>query len=150
MELPRIDPNTGVFRLNGKQKCLVNQIVQNPITFPKPGESRFESSYSVFRIYVKNLRRVKYLEAFMSYKMPLFFLLAFSFGFNETCRSFKIKCDIVDKKPAGEEYVARVQKGKYVVFKNVNTEVAKLLVTGFMHGKPDQYEHSLLKSFPHL
>ncbi len=54
IELPKINPNTGVFRLNGKQKCLVNQIVQNPITFPAPGESRFESSYSVFRIYSKS------------------------------------------------------------------------------------------------
>ena len=142
MELPRIDPRTGVFRLNGKQKCLINQIVQNPITFPKPGESRFESSYSVFRIYVKNLRRVKYLEAFMSYKMPLFFLLAFSFGFNETCQSFKLKYEIVDKKPTGETYFARIKSGQYVVFTNVTTEIQKLLCMGFIHGKPDQYELS--------
>jgi DNA-directed RNA polymerase beta subunit len=140
MELPRIDPSTGVFRLNGEQKCLVNQIVQNPITFPKPGESRFESSYSVFRIYVKKLRRVKYLEAFMSYKMPLFFLLAFSFGFNETCKLYKLTCDIVDKKPTDAKYFARTKQGQYVVFKNVNTEIQQLLVTGLMHGKPDQYD----------
>jgi DNA-directed RNA polymerase beta subunit len=142
MELPKIDPKTGVFRLNGKQKCLVNQIVQNPITFPKAGESRFESSYSVFRIYVKNLRRVKYLEAFMSYKMPLLFLLGFSFGFEETCKAYKLKCEIVDKKPSGEKYVARIKQGQYAVFKDVNTEVAQLLVTGFIHGKPDQYDLS--------
>jgi hypothetical protein len=127
MQLPRIDPSTGVFRLNGKQKCLVNQIVQNPITFPKPGESRFESSYSVFRIYVKNLRRVKYLEAFMSYKMPLFFLLAFSFGFEETCKTYKLKCEIVDKKPTGEDYVVRIKQGTYVIFKNVNSDLQKQL-----------------------
>lgn len=146
MELPRIDPNTGVFRLNGKQKCLVNQIVQNPITFPKPGESRFESSYSVFRIYVKDLRRVKYLEAFMSYKMPLFFLLSFSFGFSETCRSFKIQYDVVDKKPVGEEFFVRIKPGQYCVFRKVDTELKKQLVRGLMHGKPDQY--TIEEEFP--
>lgn len=146
MELPKIDPNTGVFRLNGKQKCLVNQIVQDPITFPKPGESRFESSYSIFRIYVKKLRRIKYLEAFMSYKMPLFFLLAFSFGFDNTCKQYKIKYDIVGKKPVGEKYFARIQPGSYIVFKNINTELQKLLCTGFIYGKPDQY--SISADFP--
>ena len=146
MELPRIDPNTGVFRLNGKQKCLVNQIVQNPITFPKPGHSRFESSYSVFRIYVKNLRRVKYLEAFMSYKMPLFYLLAFSFGFEETCRQYKIKYEIVDKKPTGEKFFVRIKQGQYCVFKDVKTDLQDQLVTGLMHGKPDQY--TIDKEFP--
>jgi DNA-directed RNA polymerase beta subunit len=146
LELPRINPSTGVFRLNGKQKCLVNQIVQNPITFPKPGHSRFESSYSVFRIYVKSLRRVKYLEAFMSYKMPLFFLLSFSFGFEKTCNQYKIKYEIVDTKPTGEKYFAKIKEGQYCVFKNVNTELQEQLVVGFIHGKPEQY--TIEKEFP--
>ena len=146
MELPRIDPNTGVFRLNGKQKCLVNQLVQNPITFPKPGNSRFESSYSVFRIYVKNLRRVKYLESFMSYKMPLFYLLAFSFGFEKTCKQYKVKYEIVEKKPKDEKYFVRIKKGQYCVFKGVNSDLQQQLITGFMHGKPDQ--HDIEKEFP--
>lgn len=145
MELPRINPNTGVFRLNGKQKCLVNQIVQNPITFPKPGHSRFESSYSVFRIYVKDLRKMKYLEAFMSYKMPLFYLLAFSFGFKETCSLYKIGCDIVTTKPT-DEYSVKIKSGQYVVFTDVKTDLQKQLVKGFIHGKPDQY--SISEEFP--
>ena len=139
MELPKIDPNTGVFRLNGKQKVLVNQIVQNPITFPKVGESRFESSYSVFRIYVKKLRRVKYLEAFMSYKMPLLFLLAFSFGFDETLKSYKIKYEIVDKKPTGQKFISKLQDGRYIIFKDLKTELQKQLCQSFIHGKVEQY-----------
>ena len=146
MELPRINPNTGVFRLNGKQKCLINQIVQNPITFPKPGNSRFESSYSVFRIYVKNLRRVKYLESFMSYKMPLFFLLSFSFGFDQTCKTYKLKYDIVEKKPLDEKYFVRVNPSQYCVFKNVTSDLQQQMIMGFMHGKPDQFE--IDKEFP--
>jgi len=142
MELPKIDPNTGVFRLNGKQKCLINQIVQNPITFPKPGESRFESSYSIFKIYVKTLRKVKYLEAFMSYKMPLLFLLSFSFGFKETMALYKIKYEIVDKKPTGEEFVAKIKNGQYIIFKDLKTDLQKQLCVGFIHGSPEKYEIS--------
>jgi DNA-directed RNA polymerase beta subunit len=140
MELPKIDPSTGVFRLNGKQKVLVNQIVQNPITFPKPGESRFESSYSIFRIYVKKLRRVKYLEAFMSYKMPLMFLLAFSFGFDETLKLYKIKYEIVDKKPIGQDFISKLQDGRYIIFKDLKTELQKLLCQSFIYGKVEQYK----------
>jgi DNA-directed RNA polymerase beta subunit len=141
MELPKINPNTGVFRLNGRQKCLVNQIVQNPITFPKPGASRFESSYSVFRIYVKVLRNVKYLESFMSYKMPLFYLLAFSFGFEETCKQYNIGYEITDKRPnKTEKYFAKIKNGQYVIFKNVNNDVQKQLCMGLMHDVPDHYD----------
>jgi len=146
MELPRIDPNTGVFRLNGRRKCLVNQIVQNPITFPAPGESRFESSYSIFRIYVKKMRSVKYLEAFMTYKMPLLYLLSFSFGFKETLSLYKIKYDIVDKRPKEEEYVSKIKDGQYVVFKDVRTDIQKQLCLGFIHGKPEKF--SIDAEFP--
>jgi DNA-directed RNA polymerase beta subunit len=140
MELPKIDPDTGTFRLNGKKKVLVNQIVQNPITFPKPGQSRFESSYSIFRIYAKQLRREKYLESFMSYKMPLMFLLAFSFGFDETLKLYKIKYEIVDKKPTAKEFVSKLQDGRYIIFKDLQTEVQKQLCQSFIHGKVDQYD----------
>jgi len=139
IELPKINASTGVFRLNGKQKVLVNQIVQNPITFPRPGESRFESSYSIFRIYVKKLRRESYLESFMSYKMPLMFLLAFSFGFDETLKKYKIKYEIVDKKPTGELFVSKLQDGSFIVFKNLTTDLQKQLCQSFIHGKVDQY-----------
>ena len=140
MELPKIDPNTGVFRLNGKRKCLVNQIVQNPITFPRPGESRFESSYSVFKIYVKKLRNIKYLEAFMSYKMPLLFLLSFSFGFKETMSLYKIKYEITETKPKGEDFVAKIKSGQYIVFKDLQTDLQKQMCLGFIHGKPENYD----------
>ena len=140
IELPKIDPDTGVFRINGKRKCLINQIVQNPITFPKPGESRFESSYSVFRIYVKELRNEKYLEAFMSYKIPLIFLLGFSFGFDETLKSYKIKYEFSDNKPSkSEKYVSKLNDGRYIIFKNVQTEVQKQLCQSFLHAKVEQY-----------
>lgn len=140
MELPKIDPDTGVFRLNGKQKCLINQIVQNPITFPAPGESRFESSYSIFRIYVKKLRNETYLESFMSYKMPLMFLLAFSFGFEKTLKQYGIKYEIVDSKPAQKEFISKIQNGKYIIFKDLKTDLQKQLCQSFVHGDVSQYK----------
>ena len=60
LSIPRIDPDTGTFRVNGKRKCLINQIVLNPISFPKAYDSKFESSYSSFHIYSKRTKRLKY------------------------------------------------------------------------------------------
>lgn len=140
IEIPRINPNTGIFRINGQQKALINQIVQNPITFPKPGESRFESSYSVFRIYVKKLRRSTYLESFMSYKIPLIFLLSYSFGFEETLKLYKIKYEISDTKPDVKEFVNKIQNGKYIAFTNAKSELQKQLCQSFIQGKPHLYK----------
>ena len=140
MELPRIDPNTGTFRLNGRRKCLVNQIVQNPITFPKPNWSRFESSYAVFSIKLKKLKRKTFLDSFIAgVKLPFLYLLAFGFGFEETLKKYKIGFEITDKKPSKEDIFEKVSSSEYVIFKNVDTELKQYLVTSFIHGKPSQY-----------
>lgn len=140
MELPRIDPNTGTFRLYGQKKCLINQLVQCPITFPAPGQSRFESSYSKFRIYVKQLRNKKFLETYMIYKMPFLFLLAYSFGFDETLRRYKIKYEIVDSKPTGEDYVTKLGDGRFIIFKGIDSDLKKYLCASFMEGKVDTFK----------
>jgi hypothetical protein len=83
IEIPRIDPNRGTFKLNGKTKCLMNQIIQTPITFPKPYNSRFESSYSIFRINSKRYKRQTkttkdQLEIYIgSFKLPFSIVLFF-------------------------------------------------------------------------
>ena len=140
IELPRIDPDTGTFRLYGQRKCLINQLTQCPITFPKPGESRFESSYSVFRIYSKQLRREKYLEGFMTYKMPLIFLLSYAFGFEQTLKKYKIKYEFVDVKPKGEEFVSKIPDGRFIVFKGVNTELKRQMTQSFLHAKLEKFK----------
>jgi len=139
IEIPKINPDSGIFRINGQQKALINQIVQNPITFPKPGESRFESSYSIFRIYVKKLRRVTYLEAFMTYKIPLIYLLSYSFGWEETLKLYNIKYEISDSKPDVKEFVCKLQGNKYIKFTNIKSELQKQLAQSFIQGKPDKY-----------
>jgi len=143
IELPRIDPNTGTFRLNGRKKSLINQIVQCPITFPKPGESRFESSYSTFRIHSKNLRNVKFLEGFMgskSYKLPLLILLSFAFGFDDTMKLYKIGYEITTSKPDKDSVSTKVNKTDYIVFKNVDSDLKKELCMSLIHAKVYTYD----------
>lgn len=135
IELPKIDPNTGTFRVNGRKKCLVNQIIQNPITFPKPGESRFESSYSIFRIYSKKMRSEKYLEAFMMYKIPLMIILAFSFGFDRTVKLYGLDYKIMEGKVSkNTPYSYKIDAGRYIIFEGVKTELQKQLVLSFAKG----------------
>ena len=52
IDIPNIRED-GTFYVNGKKKCLINQLVLLPISFPKPYDSKFESSYSTFHIWSK-------------------------------------------------------------------------------------------------
>jgi len=146
IDIPRIDPNTGTFRVNGKKKCLINQIVLNPISFPKEYDSKFESSYSSFHIYSKRTKRLKYLECYMgSFKLPFMILLSFSFGFEETLKQYGIKYRIVDEKPTNEEYFTHVPSS-YLVFENADTDLKQELVSSFINAKVDQYEVNMEKN----
>ena len=137
--IPKIDPETGTFRVNGKKKCLINQIVLNPISFPKEYDSKFESSYSMFHIYSKRTIRLKYLEAYMgSFRLPLMILLAYSFGFDETVKQYGLKYRIVEEKPAKGEYFTEVPSS-YLIFENVNTELKEELVSSFINANIVNY-----------
>ncbi len=137
---PRIDPETGTFRVNGKRKCLINQIVLNPISFPKEYDSKFESSYSRFHIYSKRTKRLKYLECYMgSFKLPFMVLLSFSFGFEQTLKQYGITSKIVEEKPTNEEYFTQVPSS-YLVFGGVDTELKQELVSSFINAKINQYD----------
>jgi len=141
IEVPKIDPSTGTFRVNGQKKCLINQIVQCPITFPKPGESRFESSYAVFRIYSKKLRRKDYLELYMgSYKIPFMVLASYSFGFKETLKLYGMNYEITDLKPLKDEFSCKISKNQYILFKNIDSKLKEQMASSFIHAEIDQYE----------
>lgn len=138
--IPRIDPDTGTFRINGKRKCMINQIALNPISFPKEYDSKFESSYSSFHIYSKRTKKLKYLEVYMgSFRLPLAVLLFYSFGFEETLKQYKITYKIVDQKPSKEEIFTKVPSS-YLVFENVDSDLKKELVESFIHVKVDMFE----------
>jgi len=140
IEIPKIDPRSGVFKLNGRRKCLINQIVQCPITFPDKFESRFESSYSIFRIYSKRLKREQFLEAFMANsKLPLLVLLSYSFGFDETLRLYGIKFEIVKNKLKKDDFGCKINKEESIIFKNIDNELKRELCKSFIREKVEDF-----------
>lgn len=142
VDIPRIRPNTGTFRIGGRTKCLINQIVLCPISFPKPYEARFESSYSIFRLYRKETRKFKYLWMFIgSFKnLPLLPVLSYGFGFDETLKlydiTYKISKDIPYK---NDKYVVKIDNENYIYFGNINTELKEQLVNSFEVTSPSSY-----------
>ena len=141
IETPKINPNTGTFRVNGKTKCIVNQIVQCPITFPKPGISRFESAYSIFRIESKKIRKEQYLEGFMgNFRFLLLFLLSYAFGFEETLKLYNLSYEILTRKLKKDEFGCKVDQDRSILFKNVDSELKKQLCQSFVRGKIDTYK----------
>ena len=140
IEIPRIDPNTGTFRINGQRKCLINQIVLCPITFPKKNEGRFESSYSVFRIRSKQTRTIKYLEIFLANAwLPLSVLLFYSFGFEETLKQYGIKFRLSEDKPEKTDWVVKVNDKEFCYFDYVNNDVKEQLIRSLMTVKLESF-----------
>lgn len=127
IEIPKITKD-GTFRVNGRKKCLINQLVQCPITFPKPYDSKFESSYSAFHIWSKQIK-IPYLEIYMgSYKGPFLPILAFSFGFEKVMNKYKIDYDITTEKPKKDTLHIKLNESDYLIFKNVdNVEKEQLI-----------------------
>lgn len=143
IEIPKIDPKTGTFRVNGQRKCLINQIVLCPITFPKKFESRFESSYSIFRIRSKRTRKLQYLEIFIANTwLPFSILLFYSFGFEEVLKQYGIKYKISSDKPSKTDlYYLKINENNFIYFENINNQLKKELITSFMTVKIDQIEN---------
>ena len=138
--IPKIDPSTGIFRVNGKKKCLINQLVLNPISFPKPNQAKFESSYSTFHIYSKKMRRVEFLEIYMgSFRLPYLILLSYAFGLEQSLKQYGIKHKIVDDKPAKGEVFTKIPSS-YIVFEGLNTQLKKEVVQSFIQAKVSSYE----------
>ena len=147
IEIPKIDPISGTFKLNGKTKCLVNQIVLCPISFPKPYDSKFESTYSTFHIRSKRTRATNLLEIYIaSYKLPLLILLSFSFGFEKILNDYGISYELSQTKPRNVSYVSKLDTKNFIIFKNVDSDLKKELVTSFI--KENVYEYQITKPFP--
>lgn len=140
IEIPKIDVKTGTFRVRGQRKCLINQIIQKPITFPNPGESKFESSYSIFRIVSRKLARENYLETFMIYRLPMLILISFAFGFEESMKLYGITYQITTDKPDKQDLSSKINNTEYIIFKNVNTSLKEQMVQSFIHGKVFAYD----------
>jgi DNA-directed RNA polymerase beta subunit len=140
LEIPTIDPKSGAFKINGQRKCLVNQIILSPLTFPKKFDSKFESSYSSFHIWSKRTKRLQYLEVYMgSYKLPFFVLLCFSFGFEQTMKKYKVDYELTTEK-SKDYYSIKINDSTYLVIKNHDeTEMIFELVESLRIAKIDEY-----------
>ncbi len=140
LEIPKIDPNTGTFRVNGERKCLINQISINPISFPKEFDSKFESSYSTFHIYSKRTKTKQYLESYMgSFRLPFIILLSYAFGFEKTLKQYKIKHTITETKPSKDKLFCKVPLS-YIVFEGLDTNLKKELAQSFIQAKVINYK----------
>lgn len=135
IEIPKIDVNTGVFTINGRKKCLINQIVLCPISFLKPYEGKFESSYSTFHIISKRSKRTNWLEIYIAgYKLPLLIFLAFAFGFDNIMKDYGISYKIQEKKEKGS-FNLKLTDSSYLVFDDVDTELKIELVNSLIKQK---------------
>jgi len=135
IRIPKIDPNTGIFRVNGQKKCLINQILSNPISFPKANQSRFASTYSVFRITSIKRKTTSFLEIHMGGpKMPFLIVLAYAFGFDASLKQYGIKYKIVDKRPSKDKIFTKIPSS-YILFEGLDTPLKQEVVQSFISAK---------------
>lgn len=140
IDLPKIEPESGTFMVNGRRHCLVNQIIQCPITFPKPYMSKFHSSYSSFHIWSKRTKHLKYLEIYMgSYKLPFLPVLAYSFGFDNVMKDYNLKYEIKDS-VSKDEYSVKISEDKFVVFTNVDSDLKQEIYQSLRQSKLTELE----------
>ena len=134
--IPKIDVKTGTFRVSGQRKCLINQIVLCPISFPHPYDSKFESSFSTFHIESKRTKRENYSRIYIgSYWLPLLTVLFFFFGFEETIKKYGLKYRISNKKEKEDLFAVKISSSEYLIFDNVDTEFKEEICKGFIREK---------------
>jgi len=131
IRIPNIGDD-GTFFINGKRKCIINQIIQLPIQFPKPFSAKFESSYSMFYIYSKHAK-TNHLQIFMgTYKISLAAIMFYGFGFEKTLRKFDIKYSIQTEKPPKDTPYSIKIDDSYYIFKNINSELQIQFINSFI------------------
>lgn len=141
IDIPKIDPESGTFIINGRRNCLMNQIILCPISFPKQYMSKFQSSYSSFHIWSKRTKRLKYLEIYMgSYKLPYFPVLAYSFGLDKFLKKYDIKYKTVNEKPDKSKEYVKIKEDLYIVFSNINSELKEEIIQSLKMSKLDEVE----------
>jgi DNA-directed RNA polymerase beta subunit len=148
IDIPKIDPKTGTFTIYGKTKCLANQMILCPISFPKKYESRFETTFSIFRIYSKQGKKYNFLKIFIaSFKnLSMLSVLFYYFGLEETLKLYGISYRLSDTKPTKSDmYSCRISDTQYLYFENVNSELQKQLCNSFIYENP--YDYGITEPF---
>lgn len=132
LDFPNIRED-GTFRIYGKRKCLVNQIILCPISFLKPYMAKFESSFATFSIWSKRLRSGNRLRIYIgSLKLSLMLILAYRFGFDETMELYGIDYEISKEKPKKEAFFVQLQDKTFLIFKNIDSELKLELCNSFI------------------
>ncbi len=140
IEIPKINED-GTFRSNGQRKLMINQIILCPITFPKPYDSKFQSSYSAFHIHSKKTKQMEYLEVYMgSYKLPYMILLLYFYGLERVAKKYNIDYVLTTEPPKNYKWYSKLDSEKYIVFKNVDTQLKRELCQSFIKTKIDSYD----------
>jgi len=139
-KIPKINEKDGTFLVNGQKKCLINQIILNPISFPKPYFSKFKSAYSSFHIWSKRTKYLQYLEIYFgSFKVPLLLFLSYVYGWDRTLKRYGIKYYIDDQKGKKDDYFVKISADKYVHFENVDNQLKHELCVSFINASPSKY-----------
>ena len=140
--IPKINDD-GTFNIRGNRKCLINQLVLNPISFLKPHDSKFESSYSVFHIWSKITKNEKRLEIFLgSYKISYMIFLSYVFGFDRTLKNFGIKYEITkDKEKLKDQKFTKLNQDEFIIFYPKDNEFERQLIQSFI-----RYDFSTYKT----
>ena len=129
IDIPKIDPDSGTFRIDGIRQCLINQVVECPITFPKPYDGKFESSYSKFHIWSKRTKRKKYLEMYMgTFILPFLVFMGYAFGLEDTLKTYGINHEFVQEKPSKDQEFVKINENTFLLFTSVDSELKKEIV----------------------
>lgn len=143
IDIPKIDVKSGIFRIGGRTKCLLNQIVLCPISFPKPYDSKFESSFSKFHIYSKITKTKSYLEIYFASfkKLPFLAVLSYMFGFEKSLKDYDIGYKISNEIPSKTDiFYTKIDDELYLYFENVDTELKRQVCLSLMVENISQYK----------
>ena len=65
---------------------------------------------------------------------------SYAFGFDEIIKQYGLTYEIVETNPGKSvKYYTKLPDGRYIIFKNVNTELKEELCQGFLHSNISQY-----------
>lgn len=119
----------GTFMINGVKKFLIYQIILDPIYFIKKDHAKLETLYAPVSIHIKRTKSKKYFDIQIAGpKFPLFAILGYYLGFKKTCDLYNIRYQIVEEKPDKQQNSFDLDDGKYIIFSEVRTEYALLLL----------------------
>ena len=129
VQIPTIQED-GTFLINGRKKFLIFQLLLDPIFFLKKDIAKLESTYATLSIHLRETRHKSYFMIFISgCNLPLFALMGYHFGFEATCRIFKIAYKISNEKDSESMYQIKLSDDKYIDFKfDIRNRAAFLLL----------------------